>query len=48
MHVGTKDTGTGVGLFVARSVAEAHSGDLAIDSAPGGGTHVQLTLPVPD
>jgi signal transduction histidine kinase len=38
--------GTGLGLPVARAIAEAHGGRLDIDSREGGGTSVALTLPV--
>lgn len=38
--------GTGLGLPVARAIAEAHGGTLSIDSREGEGTCVTLTLPV--
>ena len=37
--------GYGLGLYLCRVIAEAHGGTLAIDSAPGRGTTVRLTLP---
>lgn len=37
--------GTGLGLALARSVARMHGGALAIDSAPGRGTTITLSLP---
>jgi signal transduction histidine kinase len=37
--------GTGLGLFITKKFAEAHGGALAIDSAPGRGTTVEITLP---
>ena len=41
--------GTGLGLPVARSVAEAHGGALALaDAPPGGGAAFELTLPLAD
>lgn len=46
MHFTTKTGGTGVGLYVARSVVEAHGGSLGVRSAPGSGTSFVLTLPV--
>jgi len=39
--------GMGVGLYVARLVAEAHAGRLAIESdGDGKGTTVKVTLPL--
>lgn len=38
--------GAGLGLAVARSLAEAHRGELAIDQAPCGGARVTLRLPL--
>ena len=46
MHFTTKSGGTGVGLYVARSVVQAHSGTIEVDSAPGDGTRFILTLPL--
>ena len=41
-----KDSGgTGLGLFIARQVVEAHSGTLQITSKPGEGTRITVTLP---
>jgi two-component system, sensor histidine kinase and response regulator len=37
--------GAGLGLIIARRLAELHGGDLAIDSIPGEQTVVQLSLP---
>jgi signal transduction histidine kinase len=37
--------GTGLGLPLARSMAELHGGRLEIDSKPGAGTTVTVTLP---
>jgi two-component system, OmpR family, phosphate regulon sensor histidine kinase PhoR len=41
----TTKPGTGLGLFLARSFAEAHGGSLRVESAPGDGTVFELRLP---
>jgi signal transduction histidine kinase len=38
--------GTGLGLFIARSIAEAHGGTLEVSSAPEQGATFPLELPV--
>jgi signal transduction histidine kinase len=38
--------GQGIGLAVARTIAEAHGGSLEIDSAPGRGSVFTLVLPL--
>ena len=38
--------GTGLGLFIARSIAEAHGGSLTVFSSPAQGATFTLTLPV--
>lgn len=38
--------GTGLGLFIARSIAEAHGGSLEVSSAPDLGATFTLTLPL--
>ena len=45
---GSGDTrpGTGLGLFIARSIAEAHGGALEVQSAPEQGATFTLELPV--
>jgi signal transduction histidine kinase len=37
--------GTGLGLTLARRIAEAHGGSIAAESAPGAGTTFRVTLP---
>jgi len=43
---GSAKPGTGLGLFLARSFAEAHGGSLTVDSRPGEGATFTLKLPV--
>jgi signal transduction histidine kinase len=38
--------GAGLGLAVVRSLVEAHGGTIGITAAPGGGTRVNVALPV--
>lgn len=40
--------GAGLGLAIARSVAEAHGGSLTIGDAPGSGARVSIALPLYD
>jgi signal transduction histidine kinase len=42
---GTSSTGSGLGLSIARDIVVAHGGKIEIDSAPGAGTAVKVTLP---
>lgn len=46
-HVGDRN-GAGLGLEIARGIAEAHSGRLWIESEVGNGTRAWLELPVAD
>jgi len=38
--------GTGLGLFIARAIAEAHGGPISAFSPDGGGTTFRITLPL--
>ncbi|MGI8420949.1 MAG: sensor histidine kinase, partial [Gaiellaceae bacterium] len=40
--------GTGLGLFIARSITEAHGGTLEVRSTPGQGATFALSLPLPE
>jgi signal transduction histidine kinase len=42
---GTGRAGTGLGLFIARSIAEAHGGTVDVRSVPGEGATFTLALP---
>jgi two-component system, OmpR family, sensor kinase len=42
---GQGSRGLGIGLYLARQIARAHGGELAVDSAPGQGTTFYLSLP---
>lgn len=42
----TRKGGTGLGLAVVESIARAHRGEIELESTPGEGTSVSLSLPV--
>jgi two-component system, NtrC family, sensor kinase len=42
----TKERGTGLGLAITRQIIEQHHGKIAIESTPGKGTTVRVTLPI--
>jgi signal transduction histidine kinase len=46
MHFTTKSGGTGVGLYVARSVVQSHGGTIEVSSVPGQGTTFTVALPL--
>jgi two-component system, OmpR family, sensor kinase len=43
---GSRSSGLGMGLYLARQIAEAHGGALTAQSAPGRGTSFRLELPL--
>lgn len=45
-RVDANEPGSGLGLYIARRLARAMGGDIAVDSAPGQGARFVLTLPV--
>ncbi|MDQ3890199.1 MAG: ATP-binding protein [Actinomycetota bacterium] len=45
--LGNSKPGAGLGLFIARSIAEAHGGSLEVESEPGAGARFTVRLPTP-
>jgi signal transduction histidine kinase len=45
--VTTRHGGTGLGLAITRRAVEQHQGSIEIDSTPGAGTTVTISLPHP-
>ncbi len=45
LYFTTKADGTGVGLAVTHQIIDAHGGTIEVDSAPGRGTRMIVTLP---
>ncbi len=43
---GAGSTGLGLGLYLARGIAQAHHGTLTADNVPGGGAAFRLSLPL--
>jgi two-component system sensor histidine kinase KdpD len=43
---GRRPEGTGMGLAICRGIVEAHGGTLRVETTPGGGASLVLTLPV--
>ena len=43
---GSPEGGSGLGLFIAKGVVQAHGGDIGIESAPGTGATFWFTVPV--
>ena len=43
----TKSKGTGLGLSLCYSILTGHGGTIEIDSTPGKGTQVRISLPLP-
>jgi signal transduction histidine kinase len=42
---GNSKPGSGLGLYIARSIAETHGGTVAVSSAPGRGSTFTVKLP---
>jgi signal transduction histidine kinase len=42
----TKGSGSGIGLYVARTLVEMHGGEISVESEEGRGTSVEVRLPI--
>jgi len=45
-YFSTYDTGTGLGLPIARRIVEVHGGTISAANRPGGGLAVHIALPL--
>ncbi len=41
----TRGNGTGLGLYIARALIEAHGGSITVGRAPGGGAEFRFVVP---
>jgi signal transduction histidine kinase len=41
----TKPAGTGLGMSIVKKIVDLHAGDIVIESAPGRGTRVRISVP---
>ena len=41
----TKPSGTGLGMAIVKKIVDLHGGDIGVESAPGRGTRVRISLP---
>jgi signal transduction histidine kinase len=42
----TKAQGSGLGLAIVRKIVDAHDGSIDLETAPGRGTVIRVTLPI--
>jgi two-component system NtrC family sensor kinase len=42
----TKEKGTGLGLSVVNGIVTRHNGKVEVETAPGKGTEIRVTLPI--
>lgn len=45
--LGSRDSGTGLGMAIVRKIVQAHDGNLSVRSRVGHGTRIRITLPAP-
>jgi two-component system, sporulation sensor kinase E len=43
----TKESGTGLGMAIAKKIVDAHQGQITVESAEGRGSEFRVTLPTP-